>query len=89
MKFTGNGLIYNPKTKKIFANFNNFEEYETNDEDEIKYLKLAGCKSIGVAPVLKDKEPTKKELVAKAKEAGITGADRMSKEEIKSALLGE
>lgn len=28
------------------------------------------------------KQPTRKELIEKAKEAGITGADRMSKEEL-------
>ena len=94
MKFTGKGLVFNPKTKKVFVNFNKVDVYETSNEDEIALLELAGCEGTGVKEAStdeepKENEPTKKELVATAKEAGIKGADRMSKDEIIAALRGE
>lgn len=81
MRFKGYGVIWNPKKSKTLVNFRNVDEYETSDEYEIELLMGAqGVESIGgeVAPA----GPSRKELLAKAKELGVTGADRMSKADL-------
>ena len=91
MKFTGKGLIYDPKAGKVILNFKYIEDFETDDTHIIELLNKADhvvCIDDTINESVKEtpKEPTRKELIEKAKEAGITGADRMKKEEILSKL---
>ena len=100
MTFKGNGLIYDPKKKKVVVNFNRTPEFSTDDKDLIDLLMKSGASSVVSGEYVEEVEiddseieiiysdMTKKDLVSIAKEKGITGADRMKKEEIIKALEG-
>ena len=89
MKFTGYGVVWNPKAKKVMVNFKETPEYDTNDPYEIDILSSCGSVSTDESVVdtttcetIEPDPRTRKQLVKDAKEAGIKGADRMSKEEM-------
>jgi hypothetical protein len=91
MKFKGYGVIWNPKASRNLVNFRNVDVYETSDEYEISLLSIAQGVDIIEGEIKApasgpDPEPTRKELLAKAKAQGVTGADRMSKAALAEAL---
>lgn len=96
MDFKGNGLIYDPKKKKVVVNFNRTPIFSTDDKYFIELLKNSSVatqidepshKEIeSVGPDNKYLELTKKDLVKIAKESGVKGSDRMSREKIIEAL---
>ena len=84
MIFKGIGVVWDINKAHPLVNFRYTETYETDDPREIELLKKAhGIEIIGEEVAHK---ATRKDLVAKAKEAGIKGADRMSKAELMGAL---
>ena len=87
MTFTGKGVVWNPKKGAPLVNFKYTETYETEDKQEIDLLSQA----LGVHPVFDKpeeapKKVTKADLVAEAKERGITGAERLSKAALQEKL---
>ncbi len=94
MKFTGYGVVWNPKKNKALCNFKD-GAYETIDLNEIEILKacpqaayVSGEEPTHVEyiPEIKVEKKTRKQLILEAKEAGIKGADRMKTDAIIEAL---
>ena len=42
MKFKGYGSVFNPAKKRIIVNFRKTPEYETDNHEEIRLLRLSG-----------------------------------------------
>ncbi len=88
MLFKGKGSVYDSENKKLLCTFVD-GEYNTEDAREIRLLKT-------VKSITYDKESiqepsdsaglTRKEMISIAKELGIKGSDRMSRDELEEAI---
>jgi hypothetical protein len=100
MKFTGYGIIWNPKKNKRLVNFKETPEYETNDPYEIEVLSnsdhvtgQSGTIEIKETIVSKEvsdeeKEMTKKEIMESLDAGGIDYNPRDKKEVLLKLLEG-
>lgn len=95
MKFTGYGIIWNPKKNKTLVNFKENPEYETNDSYEIEVLSesdhvtgQSGAIELKKESVSEDSGMTKKEVMVSLDSYGIDYNPRDKKEVLLSLLEG-
>ena len=89
MKFTGYGIVFDPKKKKTLLSFNRTPVYETDNQYEIDLLK--SCPNVSwdeSEEEEEEKELTKKDVIALLEEAEIKHNPRDKKEVLLKLLEG-
>lgn len=88
MIFKGNGVIWNPAKNRSMVNFNDVDEYNTEDLKEIEILKACGnVHSADIADI--EEEPirlSKKEIMESLQGRGINFNPRDKKEVLESLM---
>ncbi len=88
MKFTGYGIIWNPKKNKALVDFKVTPVFESNDPYELSILSKCDHIESSGAIDISDKELTKRDVMEALNDAGIKYNPRDKKEVLLSLLEG-
>ena len=88
MVFAGNGIVWNPETNSALCRFSD-GKFETEDKAHQKRLIDMGYKVLKedyIDVEFKEEEMTYLEMKAYCKKNGLTGYNKMNKEELKEFI---